>query len=48
MTSADKEKASQAAQGAFDGVNFRDIGYKLLSEPKAQNNSSQNNIAAQQ
>jgi len=47
MTAGDKEKASQAAQGAFDGVNFRDIGYRLLSEPKVENNSSQNSIAAQ-
>jgi hypothetical protein len=49
MSDADKEKAKQAAQGAFDGVNFRDIGYKLLSEPKSENSSSsQNTIAAQQ
>lgn len=48
MSDADKDKAKQAAQGAFDGVNFRDIGYKLLSEPRSENSSSQNSIAVQQ
>lgn len=49
MSDADKDKAKQAAQGAFDGVNFRDIGYKLLSDPKSENSSSsQNTMTTQQ